>query len=152
MQMTTKDDAKRDEGSTTRRKQRGGSAMTGQRLAVPEAMLDHSRFQYRWVNDDVGAARMFALTKEDDWDIVAKGGNVCETADLGDAVSRIVGKAPDGSALRAYLCRKPKSLYDEDQAAKSAQLDRELGDLRRGKDRTGSSEFDYIPASGIRVG
>ena len=118
---------------------------------MPESMLDHTRFRYRWLNDDEGKARIFAKTVEDDWDIVAKDGNVCQTDDLGNSVSRIVGTAPDGSALKAYLCRKPRRLYDEDQAEKSAALDRQNEQLRRGNARDGSSQADYVPSSGIRM-
>lgn len=146
--MTTIRDPRTAE-TQQRRRQRAGGELVGQRLAVPSSILDHDRFRYRWINDD--AARIQAKTVQDDWDIVANDGNLCESADLGNAVSRIVGTAPDGSALRSYLCRKPKRLYDDDQAEKSAELDRQIEQLRRGNDRAGGSQADYVPASGIRM-
>lgn len=139
-----------DETLAPRRKQRGGGELSGQRLGVPLSMLDLERFVYRWINND--EARLFAKTVEDDWTIVAKDGETCDSADVGNAVSRIVGSKPDGSSLVAYLCRKPRRYYDEDQAGKSAELDRQLEQMRRGKTRTGEEQADYVPASGIRLG
>jgi hypothetical protein len=154
MQMTTqtRDDARvsRQEEVQRRRKTRDGGELAGQRLGVPMSILDLERFQYHWFDDK--PARLFSKTKEDDWDIVKHDGSVVETDDMGDAVSRIVGTAPDGSALKAYLCRKPRSFYDEDQAAKAARLDRQMAELRRGNTRDGEAQSDYIPASGISIG
>jgi len=134
---------------TERRRNRSG--VTGQRLGVAMAMLDFERFKYRWVNDV--PARLFAMTKEDEWDIVTQdGGSVKDdTPDLGSAVSQIVGTAPDGSALRAYLCRKPIKYWREDQRMKSAELDKQLADLRRGRSRDGDANGDYVPHDGISI-
>lgn len=137
------------ESNSTRRKQTGSGELTGQRLAVPKSMLDLDRFKYRWINDD--EARLFAKTKEDDWDIVSRDGSAIMSDDLGAAVAKVVGTRADGKPQVAYLCRKPKNYFDEDQAAKSAVLDRQMTELKRGNDRTGNSQADYIPASGIRM-
>jgi hypothetical protein len=142
----------REESQPRRRKTADSGELTGQRLGVPKSTLDLDRFKYRWINDEKGNARLFSKTKEDDWDIVANDGNLCESADLGDAVSRVVGVGPDGKPLVAYLCRKPRSFYDEDQKAKSAELDRQMAELRRGNTRGGEAQADYIPKSGIRMG
>lgn len=147
--MTTTQRETRKETETRRRKQRDGGELTGSRLAVAKSKLDFDNFAYRWIND--APARLYAKTKEDDWDVVMNDGVKDDNADLGNAVSQIVGTAPDGSALRAYLCRKPRTFYDDDQAAKSKDLDRQLSELRRGNDRTGSSQSDYIPNAGIRL-
>ena len=144
--MTTMRETRAEE-TATRRKQRGEGLIGHGKFAFPASMLDLTRFKYRMINHD--EARLQVMTREDDWDVVAKGDNVCETADLGDAVTRQVGKMADGKPLLAYLCRKPKHLYDEDQAAKAAELDRQEKELRRGNTRDGSSQADYVPASGI---
>ena len=81
-----------------------------------------------------------------------EGGVKEDTTDLGNAVSYIVGTNKDGSPMRAYLCRKPKSYFDEDQAAKHAELEQQLAELRRGNDRDGQTQSDYVPTSGIRIG
>ena len=132
-----------------RRKSRDSGELTGRRLAVAKSSLDFTRYVYRWVNDS--PARLYAMTKEDDWNVVMNDGVKDDSADMGNAVSQIVGSKPDGSALVAYLCRKPRKFYDEDQKEKSIELDKQLEQLRRGNDRSGGSQADYIPSSGIKM-
>lgn len=132
-----------------RRKKRGGGELTGTRLGVAKSKLDFEKFVYRWVNDTPG--RMHAKTVEDDWDVVMNDGVKEDATDLGNAVSQIVGTAPDGKPLKAYLCRKPRGYFDEDQADKSKGLDEQLNQLRRGNDRAGGSQSDYIPSTGISM-
>lgn len=141
----------KDQETRRRRKVRDDGEVIGTRLAVNKSLLDFDSFVYRWINDV--PARLRAKTIEDDWDIVRNDGGVKDdNADLGNAVMQIVGTKPDGSALTAYLCRKPKKFYDEDQAQKTAELDKQLQELRRGNDRSGGLQGDYIPHSGIRLG
>lgn len=132
-----------------RRKGRETGELTGVRLGVLASSLDHEKYVYRWVNDAPG--RIHGKTQEDDWDVVRKSGVKEDSADMGDAVSEVVGVKPDGSPMRAYLCRKPRKFYDEDQAEKTANLDRQLADMKRGRDRSGAPQADYIPASGISM-
>ncbi len=133
-----------------RRRKIGAGETTGRRLGVLKSALDFNRFKYRWMNDN--EARILAKTKEDDWDFVTKDGGVKDdSADMGNVVSQIVGSKPDGSVLKAYLCRKPKEWWIEDQAAKQAALDEQLAQLRRGNDRSGGAQSDYIPSSGITI-
>lgn len=143
----------RKEETRERRKNRSaGGYLHGRRMGVNPDLLDHSRFAYRWINDEMGD-RLVRLTKHDDWDIMSNsGGEMKEDAtDLGDAVSIIVGTHPDGSPKRAYLCRKPREWYEEDQTAKQAELDEQLNQLRRGNARDGASQSDYVPHSGISM-
>lgn len=138
----------RKEQEQRRRKDRGG--VVGQRLGVNESSLDLGRFAYRWINDK--PARLYAKTKEDDWDIVHQDGSeIKEESDLGSAVTQVVGTHPDGSPMLAYLCRKKLSWYEEDQEEKKRQLATQLSELRRGNDRSGASQGDYVPNEGIRV-
>lgn len=139
----------RREEVQTRRKQRDGGELEGRRLGVARSKLDFVNFAYRWVNDN--PARLYAKTQEDDWDIVSNDGVKIDGADLGNAVSQVVGTKPDGSPLLAYLCRKPRKYFDEDQADKAAELDKQLAELRRGNDRSGAAQSDYVPSSGIRM-
>lgn len=132
-----------------RRRQPGSGDVIGRRLAVRKSEMDFQNYRYRWINDH--EARFMAKTKEDDWDLVMNAGVKDDSADLGNAVSQIVGSKPDGSALRAYLCRKPKKWWEDDQAEKQAALDEQLNQLRRGNDRAGGSQSDYIPAAGIKI-
>lgn len=141
----------RKEETAERRRKRGGGYLHGRRLGTNPEYIDHTRYAYRWINDEPG--RLVAMTQHDDWDIVTnQGGAVKEDAsDLGDAVSLVVGTLPDGSPKRAYLCRKPKKFYEEDQAEKQAELDAQLEQLRRGNDRGGASQSDYVPKGGISL-
>lgn len=139
----------RQEVEQTRRKKRGG--VIGQRLGVAMSQLDLNKYKYRWINDD--PRRLFDKTKEDDWDIVHQSGGIVkdDADDMGSAVSVVVGVAPDGSALRAYLCRKPIDYYREDQRMKSEELDKQLADLKRGYGRGGAALGDYVPNEGISM-
>lgn len=142
--------ARHDEELPARRK-RTDIDMTGKRLAVRTDMLDLEKYVYRWMNDtDV---RLFRMTKQDDWDVVKQDGQVVkdDNSDLGDAVSVPVGTKPDGSPLRAYLCRKLRRFYDDDQKMKQTELDEQLSRLRTGNSATGEAQGDYVPNGGIRI-
>lgn len=132
-----------------RRKQRGSGDLSGSRLGVAKSKLDFDKYTYRWIND--APARIYALTVEDDWDVVNNDGVKDDSADLGNAVSQIVGSKADGSPLKAYLCRKLRTFYDEDQADKAKALDWQLEQLRRGNAKDGSEQSDYIPSTGISM-
>lgn len=138
------------EANMQRRRRRESAGTTGRRLAANMAELDLGNYQYRWINDE--PARIMSKTQYDDWDIVRQSGDVVkdDSADMGDAVSAIVGRHPDGSPKVAYLCRKLKEFYEEDQKAKGLELDEQLKELRRGLDRQ-NGQADYVPAgnSGI---
>jgi hypothetical protein len=137
-----------DHGPRRRKKREG---VIGRRLGVNEHILDFENFKYRWLNDKPG--RLVAMTKSDDWDFVTNDGGTVksDSADLGDVVSQVVGTGPDGNALRAYLCRKPRKFWEEDQAQKQAELDEQLEQIRRGNSKSGESQSDYIPSGGIRI-
>lgn len=141
----------RDDEEATERRRRQDADTTGKRLAVNMGLLDHSRFAYRWVND--APARLFQLTQQDDWDIVKANGDAvkADNTDLGDAVSIVVGTKPDGSALRSYLCRKPRRYFDEDRQKRQTELDEQLAQLRRGNTAAGEMQGDYVPSGGIRI-
>jgi len=152
------DDEIAEATSPRRRRREGGQEVVGKKLAVRTSELDFANFSYRWVNDEMGGAsgvgpRIMSKTVDDDWDIVKQGGNVVkhDSADLGDAVSVVVGAKPDGSPLLAYLLRKPKAFYEEDRAEKRAELDKQLTDLRKGKDPSNGNEAEYVPRSGISM-
>ena len=66
-------------------------------------------------------------------------------------MSQVVGTHADGSPMMAYLARKPKAFYDEDQAEKMAELDEQLNQLRKGNDKSGEAYSDYVPSGGIQI-
>lgn len=151
--MTTRTD---DEGrqraprkTTERRRRKKRESVTGQRLAATISPADMARFKFRWINDS--PTRLFRMTKQDDWEICHQnGGEVKEEADIGSAVSVPVGQNPDGSPMRAYLCRKRADFYQADQEEKMAELDQQLEQMRRGH-APGESQSDYVPHSGISI-
>lgn len=118
------------------------------KLGVNERDLDRKRFAYRWVNEENLASR----TEADDWDKMAKPG--IESTDLaGSTVSRVVGKHEDGSPKRAYLCQKPRKLYDEDRAAMKRGIDETMTAIRGGRMGVGADQVEstYIPKEGISI-
>jgi len=107
-------------------------------------------FAYRWVVDHPG--RMYALTVQDDWAVMTQdGGEVKEdSTDMGNAVSIVVGAHADGSAKRAYLCRKPREWYDEDKKNDRKAVEETERMLKQGVvpeegDFNNNAEGFYVP-------
>lgn len=142
---------RRGRDETAERRRRQDVDTLGKRLAVNMNLLDFGKYAYRFIND--APARLFQMTQQDDWDIVKNNGEIVknDSTDLGDAVSVVVGTKPDGSPLRAYLCRKPLGYYEEDQKKKQTDLDEQLTQLRRGNTKAGDMQGDYVPNGGIRI-
>lgn len=115
-----------------RRRQRGSTVVHGQKLGVNEAFLDRGNFEYRWINDDGG--RIETMTQGDDWDLVADPKKVGKPdADgLGAMISKVVGRGESGQAMRAYLAKKPKKFYVEDQAEKRHSIKQTMDAIRSG--------------------
>ena len=151
MQLENRGRQSRADEQLPERRKRVDIDMTGKRLAVRNDLLDFDKYKYRWINDS--DVRLFRLTKQDDWDVVAQDGETLksDSTDMGAAVSIAVGTKPDGSAMRAYLCRKLRRFYDDDQKMKQTDLDEQLSQLRAGKDARGADMGDYTPSGGIRV-
>lgn len=151
--MNTRTDkpARSERKERTARRRRQESAETiGKRLGVNESMLDFDSFAYRWLND--APARLHTKTVKDDWDVMHQDGqSITDSSDLGSAVSQVVGTHPDGSPLRAYLCRKPKEWFREDRDRAKKMLESQLDELRQGNDRHGVKQSDYVPNEGIRI-
>lgn len=133
MTEETKIDGRTREGRAARaeqvqagRRRRRDNLGDRMNLALNGVKLDRENYQYRIINDD--GNRLHEKTVMDDWDIVLKDetgvtwDNVTET-ELSQAHSRIVGTKKDGSPMRAYLCRKPKDLFEKDRAEKMRVVD-----------------------------
>lgn len=141
----------REQEEQVRRRKRSGGELHGRRLAVVIPPDQFKKFAFRWVNDK--EARMIMLTKEDDWDLVpADFAQKDDNADLGNMISTPVGTHPDGSAMRAYLCRKLRTFYDDDQREKQEALDAQLSLMRSGNPMNNKDDTDYVPKTGIRIG
>ena len=151
MQLETRTRRSREDETLPERRRRTDIDTTGKRLAVRTDLLDMEKYVYRWMNDN--DARLFQKTKQDDWDIVTQRGEILksDSTDMGEAVSVAVGTKPDGSPLKAYLCRKLRRFHDEDQKMKQTELDEQLARLRRGSDAKGDAQGDYVPNGGIKI-
>lgn len=88
-------------------------------IFAPE-QLDPS-FVYRWVTDE--GSRLRQATRQDDYDLVG----ASEIADFSpqdqsdsessERVRMVVGRDKNGAPTYAYLCKKPRAFFEEDQAA-----------------------------------
>jgi hypothetical protein len=142
-----------DQEKTERRRQRGNTVLPGLKLSVREELLDRKNFTYRWINDNGG--RIEDLTVADDYDLVRdpKKEIKDDNGNEGALVSKVVGTTENNQPIRAFLARKPKPLYDEDQRDKRAVLDRQMADIKRGKPSEASAIGDntYVPQGGINI-
>lgn len=131
-------------------RRRRNVTQVGKKLAVNLTPEDMARFKFRFINDAPGRLQQLY---EDNWDIVSNDGGTVkpDSSDLGNAVSVIVGRKDDGSALRSYLCRKPLKYYREDRQRKQTELDEQLQQLRRGNTAAGELQGDYVPQGGIKI-
>jgi len=77
-------------------------------------------FVYRWVNDVAGRIQKF---KEGGYEVVTQDLEVGQAAvDRGSKLGSAITKSVGGQ-VTAVLMRIPKEWYDEDQAAKMAEVD-----------------------------
>lgn len=145
---------RKEETQERRRRRNSLDGSAGMKLAVDERFLDRKNFEYRWINDD--GARIHAKTVQDDWDFVsdpAKEGKA-DADGLGSIVSKVVGKNANGQPLHAYLARKPKHYYDEDQAEKRRAIEDGMKSIKSGTPQGDGSQLGsnaYTPEGGISI-
>lgn len=143
-----------DKTQSERRRRRGDTVLMGTKLGVNPDFLDPN-FKYRWINDD--GIRVEQLTVHDDWDLVDDPKKVGK-ADA-DGLGSKIAKAVNRGGGRAYLARKPRKFYDEDQAEKRRGLDATMDSIKRGIPQTDggaaalSQNVAYVPngPSGISI-
>jgi len=145
--------AKRIEEIRARRSQRGTmSDGPSLKLDVPEDLKD-PRFTYRWVNDR--STRVHDL-KARDWDFAPDNATNSDARDvnIGTRPERIVNERTTPSVEKAFLMRKPKEFYAEDNKRSLNRL-RELEEgIQRGETRDPeglSGPHAYVPAGGISI-
>lgn len=147
--------ARAQETTQERRRKRGSTVNAGKRLTVNEELLDREKYHYRFLNDDGG--RIAHMTQNDDYELVIDPTKKTkeDSTDLGSAVSVVVGKDGNGNPQRAYLARKLKTYYDEDQREKSRDLDETMNGIRRGVPQgQGAGDLQsksYTPTGGINI-
>lgn len=105
-----------------RKPRRGGITGFRSPLAI-RGNLDRENFEYRIVNDYEDGARI-AQFQDNDWEIVNK-------SDIEVGEKKVNKPTPEGTPVqvsvgqgtKAYLMRKPKDWYADDQKAKQAEVD-----------------------------
>ena len=92
------------------------------KMAVAGEIPGHHLY---WENDDEGAIEQLLYEGFDFVipDEVRMQSAIVQDADIGNRVSRYVGKKADGSPLRAYLLKCPDEIWAEREAHRYAQAD-----------------------------
>lgn len=117
-------------------------------------------YEYRIFNDSPG--RIHSKTVMDDWDIVTidqMHGKHDPGRQHGEGtqVQFLAGEGKDRKAMSAYLCRKPKDLYEQDKKQEQAAIRAQEEEMRRGHvasphGPSGISRAEsYIPTEGIKI-
>lgn len=145
----------RAEQQKIERRRRNSDSLTGhrRRMAVDMSKLDTTNYEYRWANTDPG--RIEALTKQDDWEVVAdrQGEIKADSTGQGSEVSIVSGMGDSGAPVRSVLLRKPKKYQDEDRRAKQRRIDEMEAQLRQASTPGGGATGDnfYTSENGIRI-
>lgn len=122
-----------------------------QKLTVPEL----PGCKLRWIND-VGGRLLQAEAGGYEYVTKQEVGHVGESVesgntDVGNRVSKVVGKDENHNPLRAYLMKIKKTWYDEDQAEKQKQIDEVDRAIREGRHESQHDDGRYIPKEGIKI-
>lgn len=111
----------RDEGGRAQRKPMTGATLN---MDVPEHLKDRD-YEYRWVNDISGRVRRFQEagyeTVTDDAVIASRTDDGTDRSD-GTVIRAQADKNGSMGGMKAVLMRQRREHYDEDQAAKRAQI------------------------------
>ena len=104
-------------------------------------------YELRWTND-VGD-RVTSRYNED-WDYVSwdeigstPGQDSMTSEGVGDRVNKVVGTGEHGRPIRAYLMKKRKEWYEDDQSAKEEQIASKEASMFRGEHEGAGNQ--YIP-------
>lgn len=141
------DASKRAEEIRARRKERGYVSGQQMRLAVPEALKDKG-WTYRWVTDsDMRVHNML----DKDWEFAESelAGKSDQDKGIGTRVERVVNERSTKGPQAGFLMRKPKEIYEEDQAIKEAKRKSREREMERGKHREQEAlggPHMYVPA------
>lgn len=132
----------RSEGRS--RRARGGNDLSHQLKLGVGFELDQN-FEYRWINGGLDDQRFHDKTRVDqqgaDWCPLTSNGE--EPSDTtGTVLRRAVGTNQAGQVEYAYLCRKPKDLYQEDHGAIQALNDKRMQAIYEGR---GSAPGESAP-------
>ena len=108
----------------------------------------------RWINDHpgrvdsaLGGGYTFVQDPKQE---VKVGDDPLRHRGMDSAVTAIVGTTDGGEPIRAYLMMLDKDLYEEDKAAKEAEMDKTDASIRRGVGPGASEEGMYSADGGIK--
>lgn len=133
-----------EEVTTERRRKRGATVLSGQKLIFDKSLMDEKKYVYRVINDD--GSKLQARTEMDDYELVDDPKKMIKPdgTDLGTKASIIVGKTENGTPMRGYLARKLRSYYEQDQRDKAADNMQTMAAIATPKGLEGRS---YDPTS-----
>lgn len=126
------------------RRMRGSNDLSHQMKLGVGFKLDPN-FEYRWINGGLDDQRLHDKTRTEqqgaDWQPLTSNGE--EPSDsTGTVLRRAVGTNQAGQVEYAYLCRKPKDLYEEDHGAIQALNDKRMQAIYEGR---GSAPGESAP-------
>jgi len=111
-----------------RRKARGANDLSHQMKLGVGFRLDNE-FEYRWINGGLDDQRLHDKTRQEqpgaDWSPLTSDGSEASDS-TGSVLRRAVGTIGAGQVEYAYLCKKPKDLYDEDHGNIQALNDKRM--------------------------
>jgi hypothetical protein len=145
--QTQGDASKRAAEIRAKRAERGYISGPQQRLAVPEELKSRD-WTYRWVNDsDMRIQNML----DRDWEFAESelAGKSEQDKGLGSRVERTVNERSTRAPQSGFLMRKPKEIYEEDQARKEQARKQREREMERGKHREPDALAGphlYVPA------
>lgn len=119
-----------------RRRRKRGTNDTSFALKLGVGFEMDPNYEYRWINEGIDGQRL-SDKHGDDWDTVTKEGAASDG--VGGAVRRAVGANAAGP-IYAYLCKKPKDWYENDQAERQKRNDKLMTAIKEGRDPTGSGK------------
>lgn len=139
------------------RRRRGSVDRLGAlKLDVDPDILDLENYEHRWINAGIDGARLHAKTVKDDWDVLSSDGEVMDTKAASDGEGGVIRRAVgvlDGRTEYAYLCRKPRDLYEEDHRARQKYDDKLMATIHEGRAPVdgGLTDHDHVHGEGIRI-
>jgi len=110
------------------------------KLAIPENLVDRTRYVPRWINDIPGRinqARDGAYTHVED-------------PETGEQIKAIVGRDESGQPITAYLMQIDKDFYEEDFQEKQKEVDKIDEAIYKGRVSEQPGDMRYIPSEGIK--
>jgi hypothetical protein len=119
--------AQREESPRSRNEDFGGMRL---KMSVQGSIPGYHLY---WENDDDGAIEQLLFEGFDfvSQEEVHRQEAIVADADLGDRISRYVGKKADGSALRAYLMKCTDEVWESRERHRYDQADKWDADIRR---------------------